>query len=294
MALTKRGQDAAALLDNPNVRIMLDLIGAAEGAKHEYQTAFGGGVIEDLSDHPRTRHRFRETTGKRNFTTAAGRYQFLESTWDDLAKRLGLEDFGGEAQDLAAIELLRRAGALDAVLEGDFDTAVQKSGKTWASLPSSTYDQPTRSQDWVDRFMAERELGAHTASPVPESGLRTVLPAAPQAPGASLIAALGPTPALPQDFDAGMVALANTPPDAVPSWLGDVQSILSAGLPAESLATAPSTEPWEDQLIQDSLNDEAEDARSRAISTFFGSQHSPQVPLPRAIERFVNSLIARI
>lgn len=133
---------------NPNVRRFLDTIAQAEGTTG-YDTAFGGGKIESLADHPRTLHDFTQTDGKRNKTSAAGRYQFLRGTWDDVAGTLGLTDFGPESQDLAAIELLRRNGSLEPLLAGDFDTAVRRSGTTWASLPSSPYPQPKRSEGFI-------------------------------------------------------------------------------------------------------------------------------------------------
>lgn len=144
-------------LDHPNVRRFLDYIAQSEGtSKNGYQTAFGGGVIGDLSRHPNKRHTFRQTDGKTNVTTAAGRYQFLSSTWNNLANRYGFEDFGGRNQDLGAIALLADAGALNAVVNGDWSTAIKRSGKTWASLPSSTYAQPKRSMAEAERFFGSK------------------------------------------------------------------------------------------------------------------------------------------
>lgn len=142
--------ELSAYAQNPNVRRFLDVISAAEGTNtNGYNTAFGGGRIDSLADHPRQLHSFTQTDGTPNKTSAAGRYQFLGSTWDDVAGKLGLSDFGPQNQDVAAVELLRRNGALPALLAGDFDTAVQKSGGTWASLPSSPYAQPKRSPGFI-------------------------------------------------------------------------------------------------------------------------------------------------
>lgn len=137
-----------AYAQNPNVRQFLDVISQAEGTTG-YDTAFGGGTIASLDDHPRKLHDFTQTDGKANKTSAAGRYQFLQGTWDDVAGKLGLTDFGPQSQDIAAVELLRRNGALEPLLAGDFDTAVKKSGTTWASLPSSPYAQPKRSDGFI-------------------------------------------------------------------------------------------------------------------------------------------------
>ncbi|HGH1346802.1 TPA: glycoside hydrolase family 104 protein [Acinetobacter baumannii] len=136
------------LLGSPNVQKMLNLIANAEGVKHGYNTVFGNERLSDLSWHPGIKKGFTQTDGKKNVTTAAGRYQFLKDTWDGVAKQLGLKDFSPKNQDIAAVALLAQNGALPSVLKGDFKTAVQKSGSTWASLPSSPYAQPKRS--WKD------------------------------------------------------------------------------------------------------------------------------------------------
>ncbi|MCJ8918075.1 Phage lysozyme [Acinetobacter baumannii] len=133
------------LLGSPNVQKMLDLIANAEGVKHGYNTLFGNERLNDLSWHPNVKKEFTQTDGKKNVTTAAGRYQFLKDTWDGVAKQLDLKDFSPNNQDIAAVALLAQNGALPSVLKGDFKTAVQKSGSTWASLPSSPYAQPKRS-----------------------------------------------------------------------------------------------------------------------------------------------------
>ena len=133
------------LLGSPNVQKMLNLIANAEGVKHGYNTLFGNERLNDLSWHPNVKKEFTQTDGKKNVTTAAGRYQFLKDTWDGVAKQLGLKDFSPKNQDIAAVALLAQNGALPSVLKGDFKTAVQKSGSTWASLPSSPYAQPKRS-----------------------------------------------------------------------------------------------------------------------------------------------------
>lgn len=142
--------ELTAYTKDQRVRRFLDAIGSAEGTDtHGYNTAFGGGKLESLADHPRQLHDFTQTDGTPNKTSAAGRYQFLQNTWDDVAGTLGLKDFGPESQDIAAVELLRRNGALPAVLAGDYDTAIKKSGSTWASLPSSPYAQPKRSAGFM-------------------------------------------------------------------------------------------------------------------------------------------------
>jgi len=152
-------------LDNPNVRSFLDMISAAEGTtKHGYNTLFGGGKVESLVDHPRQLFDFTETTGRPNKTTAAGRYQFLSNTWDEQAKKLGLPDFGERSQDLAAVNLLQERGILPDVLQGNWESAVKKSGPIWASLPSSPYPQPRQSNEFVMGKLNPNRMYAQTTT----------------------------------------------------------------------------------------------------------------------------------
>lgn len=158
MALTKYGKDLLPYLDDPRVLAFLDTIADAEGVQYGYKTLFGNTELESLDAHPKIVKKFRTKSGKDDQTTAAGRYQFLGDTWDDLTRRLGLDSFGELNQDLGAVELIRRAGALDDIVEGRFEQAVSKLGGTWASLPSSPYDQPTRSEGFVNQRLADHLL----------------------------------------------------------------------------------------------------------------------------------------
>ena len=128
---------------------------------------FGNQRINSLQSHPNIRKSFVQTDGKSNVTTAAGRYQFLKDTWDEVARQYGLKDFSPRNQDIAALALMVQNGSLPYVLKGDFQTAVKKSGGTWASLPSSPYAQPKRS--W-----SELGLGGGPVSQAPQSQGLTV------------------------------------------------------------------------------------------------------------------------
>jgi muramidase (phage lysozyme) len=142
------------LVDNPNVRNMLELIAKAEGTtEHGHNTAFGGSRFDSLTDHPRYLKPFKQTDGKTNYTSAAGKYQFLSNTWDEVSGKLGLSDFGGQNQDVGAVYLIDRAGALPEVLNGDYKGAANKLGKVWASLPSSPYPQPKRSAGFIENVV---------------------------------------------------------------------------------------------------------------------------------------------
>lgn len=138
---------------NPNMRKMLNLIASSEGVKHGYNTLFGNQQFNNLGAHPNVRKAFRQTDGATNYTTAAGRYQFLNSTWNNLAKQYGFRDFSPQSQDLGAVALIAQRGALDDVLNGRWESAIGKLGKEWASLPSSTYKQGKRSWDFVNKHL---------------------------------------------------------------------------------------------------------------------------------------------
>ncbi len=137
--------DPRQYLNDPRVRKVLDVIAGAEGVKHGYNTIFGNERFGNLSAHPNVRKQFKQTDGKTNVTTAAGRYQFLKGTWDGLSRQYNLKDFSPQSQDIGAIGLIMQKGALNDVLKGNYQAAIQKLGGTWASLPSSPYAQPKRS-----------------------------------------------------------------------------------------------------------------------------------------------------
>lgn len=147
-------------LEDKNVQAFLALIrdteGTAKGA--DPYRVYGGSAknqIKDLSKPDFKHWGFTQTDGKKNTSSASGAYQFLERTWNGLAKEYGLTDFSPRSQDLGAIALLKQSGALDSIVKGDFDTAVKKANRTWASLPGSPYAQHTRSNDYVAQSLAK-------------------------------------------------------------------------------------------------------------------------------------------
>ncbi len=124
-----------------NAAAFLALIGACEGAN--YNTLFGGGTFDSFDDHPRMPVTVR-SRGELLTSTAAGRYQILERTWDEFTAAVGERDFSPAAQDECALWLIRRRGALADVKAGRFDQAVAKCAAEWASLPGAPYGQPVK------------------------------------------------------------------------------------------------------------------------------------------------------
>jgi muramidase (phage lysozyme) len=152
------GQQTSNQLSNENVRKYLNIIAQSEGTagymNNGYNTMFGGDQFSDFSDHPRVLKEFTETNGQKNKTSAAGRYQFTQKSWDEARAALDLPDFSPSSQDMAALYLIQRAGQLDNVLSGNFADATAGLGGVWASLPSSTYAQPKHSYEAMDNFYA--------------------------------------------------------------------------------------------------------------------------------------------
>lgn len=138
-----REQCATALLST-NLRAFLDVIRAGEGTSDAdgYRRHYGGRLFDSFADHPRIAIKAGQWT-----STAAGAYQFLSRTWDECAKALALPDFSPASQDLAAVFLIRRRGALADAMAGRLDVAIAKCAREWASLPDSPYGQPTRTRE---------------------------------------------------------------------------------------------------------------------------------------------------
>jgi len=128
-------------------KAMLDSIAFAEGtSKYQndgYNTMFTGKQFSGFKDHPR-----KLQTGGGYTSDAAGRYQFLSTTWDPLAKKLGLEDFSPTSQDKAAIELSRQYDVTQELLQKEGMSMKVSSflGRQWASFPGKTIGlgQPTQ------------------------------------------------------------------------------------------------------------------------------------------------------
>ena len=76
-------------------------------------------------------------------SSAAGRYQFLNTTWAGL----GLGAFTPRNQDIGGMKLVTRRGVTlptdRALTATEFSNAMKKLSYEWASLPYSPYGQPT-------------------------------------------------------------------------------------------------------------------------------------------------------
>lgn len=134
-----------------NVSAFLTMIAACEGVPLDgsgYSVLFGwplpGRTFTSFADHPRTLFAFKQTDGTVAYSSAAGRYQIIAKTYDYLCKKLGLTGFNPAVQDAMAMELIAEDGAMADVKAGRVQVAIDKTAKTWASLPASHYPQPRR------------------------------------------------------------------------------------------------------------------------------------------------------
>lgn len=125
-----------------NLAAFLRVIREGESSQTDeaYRMIVGGGRFDDFSDHPRKMVFIPKLNVN---SSAAGAYQFLSRTWDEVKSRMGLPDFSPESQDKGAVYLIRRRKALDDVMAGRIKEAIEKCAKEWASLPGSPYGQPT-------------------------------------------------------------------------------------------------------------------------------------------------------
>lgn len=136
----------------PERKAILETIAYAEGTRNSkgYNTIFSYKYFDDFSDHPR---RVQRSNGYSS--DAAGRYQFLSTTWDEVRRAMRLPDFSPTSQDQAALWLIdRKRKALGDVDRRDLRAALEKLSWEWASLPPSRYGQPQKTyQELYNVFM---------------------------------------------------------------------------------------------------------------------------------------------
>lgn len=120
-----------------NIKKFLMLVTFTEGTdkdKKPYQCLFTHQYFEGFEKHPNTKIKSGGIT-----SSAAGRYQILFKTYE----MLGGGDFSPESQDKLCIRLIKNRNAYNNIVSGDFEIAISKCNKEWASLPGSPYGQPT-------------------------------------------------------------------------------------------------------------------------------------------------------
>lgn len=142
------------LQEHPNLMALLDAVAWSEGTPQVpgsddgYNVLVGGTLFDSYADHPRQHVQVQP----RLWSTAAGRYQIIEATWDGMKKQLLLTDFSPVSQDLCAVNLVRDAGAITLIESGQFELAVARCSHLWASLPGAGYHQRENKLEVVRGF----------------------------------------------------------------------------------------------------------------------------------------------
>lgn len=155
----------------PEEHRLLDAIAGSESPG--YDVMYGGSRFTSFDDHPRRYHPIATGPNAGRKSSAAGRSQFLASTWDSVAPAAGLKDFSPRSQDLAAIWLARdvyrrRTGRsltedlMDATPENLLSIASTLSG-TWTSLPGGI-EPNDATNGFLARMMSDPSRAPRTAS----------------------------------------------------------------------------------------------------------------------------------
>ncbi len=136
---------------DPYIRTLMRMISASESNDRQpYSLIFGGGRAQDLNKHPNTCAPIKAGPNKGNCSTAAGRYQMLNTTWAEKARRYKAEEkgwpwdryysFAPLQQDLVMYNWLndpRAWGGINLATElrqGKVEEVRRRLSPTWTSL----------------------------------------------------------------------------------------------------------------------------------------------------------------
>lgn len=147
-----------------NLRAFLDMLAFSEGTATSPATKDRGydvivtgidgkpEIMSSYGTHPFADGRRPKVINSKGLSsTASGRYQFLVRDWGFYRLKLNLPDFGPEAQDHWATQLIKERRALDDIETGHFIVAVGKVSNLWASLPGANYaDQRMHRMDTLE------------------------------------------------------------------------------------------------------------------------------------------------
>jgi muramidase (phage lysozyme) len=145
---------------SPRMQAFLATIRWAEtgnSGTESYRKLVFNGNFNDFSTHPLIKQ-CAPINGNRICSTAAGAYQMLDKSWWDLQPKLKLADFSPVSQDRMAVEYIRRNRAIADVESGNFDKAVCKVGKIWASFPCNSYNQNPKSMEKLNNYYQQQLL----------------------------------------------------------------------------------------------------------------------------------------
>lgn len=308
MALNELGKELKGLLDRPVVKAYLDALANSEGA--DYNVLFGGDTFKNFKKHPNQVRTFKNSNGKTEKTTAAGRYQFLNSTWGDVLKGTGVDDFSPTSQDIGALFLIRREGALDDLLEGNLGNVTRKVNNVWASLPGSPYPQPANTEAEFHK-MLENSLKANKVKepvivdpvmPLPpgdptptDKELESLPPEPVLDPNRPLFQGFGPEPPIaslaPTIASDGSQAPTPEVPESSLQKLAAIQNQLA--MPTAATATG-GMQDFQDFLLREAIKLDADSARQQTEDQFFDDEPVTRVELPKAIEQAISRVTSAL
>jgi muramidase (phage lysozyme) len=135
---------------DPYIRALMRTISASEANfSSPYTVIYGGDHVDDLSGHPNRCIPIKAGPNQGNCTTAAGRYQFINTTWYEKAKRyhpkqtklnwLNFYSFEPEYQDLVVYQWLTDKEAWgkdipELLRQGKLEEVLKLLSNTWTSL----------------------------------------------------------------------------------------------------------------------------------------------------------------
>lgn len=163
----------------PEGQALLDTIavGESSGRYDVRYSPTGDKTFNGFADHPRV---FEPTTGGQ-FSSAAGKYQFTATTWDDIQKTLHLPDFSPRSQEIAGWYLAQRTyhehGGGD--LASDIRAArgnpralaaiAQRMSHEWTSAPGGA-EPNAATGGFVTEFARRLAAVPEAGPPLPSSG----------------------------------------------------------------------------------------------------------------------------
>lgn len=120
----------------PRIRAFLDTIAVTEGTTgaQGYYRQYTNDHFSSFEDHPREMKCGIDRNNEKLCSDAAGRYQFLSTSWDLYAPMVNAKNFGPTYQDRVAIELIREKNALEDIEQGRIEEAFRKLYMVWPSF----------------------------------------------------------------------------------------------------------------------------------------------------------------
>lgn len=153
MKLGKNGANLCALLDAiAYAELGTALLASPEG-HNGYRILVGSTddsplVFTSYAEHPLLGQSIQYSDGV--YSSAAGRYQILDTYWPHYSRMLSLQDFSPKSQDEYAVQQIREQGAMEPIMRGRFRDAIHLLSNIWASLPGPDNDYGQRIVDIDD------------------------------------------------------------------------------------------------------------------------------------------------